>query len=192
MPRFAPSIGAASIEPRPDSPAATIQLSRESRRTGMPSSRARSLESAAPRTAMPRSVRPKNHASPARTATTEPMAAMWSPVKTMGPTVTLTWNGVVKVARGFRSENRGGRMIWTAPMSWATPSVATVSSRRGAVKNRRTTTRSTSAPVAIAATRPMGTATRYGSPTPATVMMATEPASPPISAWAKLMTLVAR
>jgi hypothetical protein len=57
MPRLGPKIGAESMAPRPDMAAATIQLSSERRRTGMPSSSARSVESATPRMATPKSVR---------------------------------------------------------------------------------------------------------------------------------------
>ena len=45
--------GAERMAPTPESPAATIQVMRLRFRTGMPSSMARSLESAAPRMATP-------------------------------------------------------------------------------------------------------------------------------------------
>ena len=52
------------MAPRPERTAATTQVSRDRRRIGMPSSAARSCESAAARTATPTSERTRNHHRP--------------------------------------------------------------------------------------------------------------------------------
>ena len=191
-PRSLPRIGADSSDAMPERPAATIHVTRDSRRTGMPSRSARSFESAAPRMAMPVSLLVKNHASATRTPGTTARASTWSPMKTKGCTRNVTWKGVLKVLIALRCENRVGSQISRAPRIWSRPIVATVRIRRGASKNRRITVASTSAPVPTANARPIGSAAKYGRLQPRTITMATVAASPPISAWAKLMMRVAR
>ena len=84
-----PSVGARSTTVRAARPPATDHSSSESWLTGMPSSRARSMFSAMPRTAMPASVRSRNHDSTARTIGTTASSSRSLPVKVTGPTLTV-------------------------------------------------------------------------------------------------------
>jgi hypothetical protein len=96
-PTLAPSRGALSMAPSPDSTAAAIQVTRDRRRTGMPSRLARSCESAAPRMAMPRSDRARNHHSATPATADAATAIRWSAPNTSGPMRCSKENGAWKV-----------------------------------------------------------------------------------------------
>ena len=62
--------------------------------------------------------------------------------------------------------SRLGRNTAAPPSAWARPTVATVSTRRGAVAKRRITNRSTRAPMAMPTTTPTGPAITQGTSLP--------------------------
>ena len=157
-PRLGPRIWLERMAATPDSPPASTHTIRDRCRTGTPRSRARSFESAAARTATPVSLRPKNQARAPSTTGVATRARTSLASKTSGPTVNDRWNGAVKPVMGLRWAKARGSSTSAAPRIWATPTVATVRIRRGAVKKRRTTTASISAPDRRATTRPRGTA----------------------------------
>jgi hypothetical protein len=165
---------------------------RDSRRTGIPSRRARSFESAAACTATPMRLRVRKARSDSRMTGTATTATRWSPVKTIGPICSVPVRGDCTDSKRSRSVNHVGNAICRAPRSWATPRVATMRMRRGAVKNRRTTVASIRKPVANAVASPSTRAAKYGTSSPATVTVTTPAARPPISACAKLMMRAAR
>jgi hypothetical protein len=78
--------------------------------------------------------------------------------------------------------------------SCASPIVTTIRIRRGAFLNRRTITNSTREPSATPTTSAIGTATQNDSPMIGSVIKDTArlAGTAPRSAWAKLMTLLAR
>ena len=90
-------IGAARMAAIPDRPAASIQTTRLRRRTGMPSRSDRSVESAAPRTPSPVSVREKNHHRAAARSGTASRATMSSVSNAVGSRRNWWCSGNVKV-----------------------------------------------------------------------------------------------
>ena len=147
-------IGAVSMTVRADSSPAMAHTMVDRRRTGMPSTSARSAFSDAARTATPSDVRVRNHASAPATTGTMITMTTWFPVNSTGSSVKLDDSGVRNEFVTSGCPNSDGRPASTPPRIWARPMVASVRMRRGAQKNRRMTTRSTSAPVAAAATAP--------------------------------------
>ena len=84
-----PSVGARRTTVSAARPPATDHSSSDSWLTGMPSSRARSMFSAMPRTAMPASVRSRNHDSTASTIGTTASSSMSLPVNVTGSTLNV-------------------------------------------------------------------------------------------------------
>ena len=115
-----------------DSTAARVQTWASSRRTGMPSSEARSGRSAAARTAVPVSVRRRNSASPPiiSGATTSAIRSFAS--KLTCPTLKLSSKGGGSVRIAGPSPHARGRSSAQKPRICDRPRVATVSCRRGA------------------------------------------------------------
>ena len=163
------------------------------RRTGMPSIPARSARSALARMAMPTSVKRRNGARATSTtgATISARRSLLS--KSCEPSVRWRSKGAatVRSAKVSVPHRRGSRSPPTM-RSWDRPIVATMSSRRGLLKNRRMMSISTSAPSTSEATRPIGTANQNDSPEaamrPTTSIVGTAPRSP----CAKLSARLAR
>ena len=137
---------------------ATTQTPASRRPTGTANMAARSLRSAAARTAMPMSVRARTRATAAMARTATTTATNSSVWKTVVPN--SSWNDpgmrnvLLGAARSVRPHRRGINRAPTA-RNWARPMVATVSTSRGDLRKRRTTTRSMASPMTTAATRPM-------------------------------------
>ncbi len=83
-------------------------------------------------------------------------------------------------------------MIASTTRSAAIPIVATVSTRRDALRNRRTSATSTTAPSTTEPIRPMPSPSQYDQPQKTTRPTAKATGAEPRSAWAKLMTRLAR
>ena len=162
-----PSLGTRIVTVRAARPPAIDHSSIDRRLTGMPSSRARSMLSAMPRTAMPASVRSRNQVSAASTTGTTARSARSLPLNSTGSNSNL-WrlSGVLSELTIGWPPSRSGRKIAAPPRAWARPTVATVSTRRGAVANRRMTKRSTSAPIATPTATPTGPAMTHDQPLP--------------------------
>jgi hypothetical protein len=96
-----PTSGARRKMPMPDMSAASIHTNVDTRRTGTPSSDARSSFSADARTAMPMRVNRKNSPKAVTATTTTMTATTWSPLKTVPPKVKRhVLKGVGKSAGG--------------------------------------------------------------------------------------------
>ena len=139
---------------KPASTPAITQTRVERRRTGMPSSRARSELSATERTATPASVRSRNH--PSATSTTGTTMAMRRsfPLKSTGKI--STWcalSGVVTPPTMEGPFSQPGTSSCMPPKSWASPMVTTMTMSRGAVKKRQRMMKSTRSPSAAPITR---------------------------------------
>jgi hypothetical protein len=134
-----------------------------SRRTGTPSVLARSALSAPPRMAMPMVLLRRNSARPTKHAATPNIATTSLPVKMIGSTVNSTCHGIENASPP--SSNSSTRRNAAPLRSWAIPIVATVRTRRGERKNRRTSRVSTTTPSTIAARRPAANARKYPSAT---------------------------
>ena len=79
-----------------------IHTTVDTRRTGMPSSDARSLFSAEARTAIPMSVKRKKAPRPTTIPSTTTSVTTWSPVKRTMPTLKWKrWKGVGKLVGGI-------------------------------------------------------------------------------------------
>jgi hypothetical protein len=148
-----PIVGARSSAPSAESPAANIHTIVEMRRTGTPRSEARSWFSAAARDAMPTRLNFRNRViAKMRTGTTV-MARTWFAVKITGGrfpatsgTLNSASNGVgMSTTRKSRPNTRGSINSMNTS-TCVTAIVATVSTSRGALKNRLTTVSSISAP----------------------------------------------
>ena len=157
----------ASVSPmgRPTAPArrnmarkastdATTQTTVWSRLTGMPSVKARSARSAAPTMAMPIVDRCRNSARASRHTGTTIMVKMSLALNVTPPKTKLASNGCGRRVPNDWSPKARGRNSPAPVSNCANPMVATVSSRRGAVKNRRMIRPSTRTPSSTAASRP--------------------------------------
>ena len=91
----------------------------------------------------------------------------------------------------LRPHHRGIKMPITTS-SWVTPSVATVTTRRGELRNRRIKANSMTTPAATAITSPAVRPSRYGQPQNRMNDAANAVGTVPSSAWAKLTTRLAR
>ena len=165
-------------------------------RTGTPSSRARSVFSAAARTAVPASDRLRNQASAPTTTGTTPRISRWLPVierpdppRTRGTRAgsrTLPGSGSIPRRRLREQEldaaeqlgetdGRHGRGPGAAPSA-----------------NRRTIPNSTSAPTAKPSTGAVTSDSAQGSSQVRNICIANTPATPAIAPLAKLMMRLAR
>jgi hypothetical protein len=133
---------------------ATVHTTVCSRRTGMPSVDARSARSAAPTMAMPTIERLKNAASATSTAGTTSMVSTSLALKIVPPSSKSHPTGGLSRVSNPSSPNARGSSSAAAVSTCATPMVATVTTSRGAVKKRRMTSISTSAPSTTAAASP--------------------------------------
>ena len=146
LPSGTPSTVACRNRARNDSPAASDHTIVDRRATGMPSIAARSPRSAAARTARPVWVAPRNRATPT-IASGATMAAIRSlALSTTEPISNVQSNGAaMRSDAALRPQSRGV-MIASTTRSVAMPIVATVSTRRDALRKRRTSATSTTAP----------------------------------------------
>ena len=145
----APRNGARSTKVRAASAPARTHTTVVRLRTGTPSSRARSVFSAAARIAVPASEPRRNQASAPTTSGTTAATSRWSPLMTTGPSSKLVEvSGVSNAPSSGDSTPNTRRGIPSSrpPRSWARPMVATVSTSRGAWAKRRITTTSTRPP----------------------------------------------
>lgn len=158
----------------------------------MPSSPARSGESAAARTAVPSEVRWRHHQSPSTTTGTATTTAVSSPPNGTPPTVAGPGTARLKAVTGPRWLARSGRKPFATDRICSSPIVATASTRRGEDSSRWITVAWTVAPTAAAATSPRPTATQTSTCQPGTATSTSDAATPPRAAWATLTTLAAR
>ena len=157
-----PISGAASMADSAERTAATAQTTVDSRRTGMPSSIARSALAALARIPTPTALRRRNSVMSASTTGTTTSTWTWAPLNSNGATV----NSHVerrpeppdRPPSGPPPPNIDGSVISTPDRIWARPMVATVRTSRGAQKNRWITSRSASAPTSAATRMPMAKA----------------------------------
>ncbi len=168
---------------------ATAQTSVCNRFTGTPSRAARSALSALALMAMPTLLSRRKTARPASASGATIIAMRSFPSNTTVPIENSSSNGAARrwPRRGKSTPHRRGRRIASALSTCDSPSDATVSSSRGALKNRRITASSTTAPRARAAITPTGTASRYGQPHAVINITMRTTGIVPMSAWAKLM-----
>ena len=142
-----PFVGAFRTSTAAPSAPTSIHTSRDRRRTGMPRSMARSVFSAIDRTAVPESVRSRNHDSPASTMGAEREGHEVVGRQRRRP----DHRAVLGQARGEpRHEQRSpcpedATANCRPTKIWSNPTVATVTTSRGALPKRRST-RSTPAP----------------------------------------------
>ena len=122
-----PSLGARSTTVSAARPPATDHSSSESRLTGMPSSRARSMFSAMPRTAMPASVRSRNHVSSGQHDGHDGQQQQVVAGERSRGRCRRSWSvsgvGTVGMTSGD-ARARSGRKMAMPPSSWARPMVA--------------------------------------------------------------------
>ena len=158
-----PCPGARSTTVRAANPPTMAHTIVESRRTGIPSSSARSVFSAMARTARPSSVRSRNQLRAASTTGTTATMSRSLPVSTSGWISTCTSVSGVRNdgTRGDRP-NSIGTSISAPPRTWASPMVATVNTSLDAVAKRRITSRSTTIPVTTPAATAVSAATGHG------------------------------
>ena len=187
-----PKIPARKNKARNDKTDANIQTTVDSQPTGIPRSAARSLRSAAARTAVPRVVFDKNK-----------------------PTATIANGATIRAMRSLalrmnvpivNFQSIGGSIRWDAATSphifgtssastvsnWVIPKVATVKTSRGERTNRRTMANSTIAPRTNAPTRPTPKPKRYGNPLKTMRPTDNVAGTNPKSACEKLSTRLAR
>ncbi|MCO5316814.1 MAG: hypothetical protein M9942_00080 [Microthrixaceae bacterium] len=146
-----PRLGARSTSVSAANRPASAQTSVVSRRTGMPSRRARSVFSAAARMPWPARLRCMNHARAPTTTGTTARGNRSLPSRITGPSCTVSADsGVSKGAtiRGTSPKARSASSSSMPPNSWASPIVATVSTNLGAFAKRLITASSTRAPTA--------------------------------------------
>ncbi len=177
-----PSLGARSTTARAATPPAIDHSSSDSWLTGMPSSRARSMFSAMPRTAMPASEPSRNQVSPIRTIGTTASRSRSSPVIVAACTDHRWSPSIVSTLgiAGLEFSHEGRKMAMPAS-SWARPIVATVNTRRGASTNRRMISRSTSAPIATPTATPIAAATPQFQPLSTASVAASAPGTLPMA-----------
>ena len=191
VPSESPTIPARRNTARNASNDANIHTTECTRRTGMPSSAARSASSAQARMATPRRVR-RNSASPTNASGITTSATTSFPPKVNGSTVNERSNGAGKLCGGRPTPNHPGRSNPSPASSWARPMVATVRISRGDRKNRRITSSSTAAPRTTAAAIPTTKATTQLAPLVTTSSTASDAGAAPRSPWAKLRMRFAR
>ncbi len=151
-----PVEGALRMPVSPASRPAMTQTSVDKRLTGMPSSLARSALSATERTAMPASVRKRNHPRAISTTGTTIAINRSFPLKRTGKS--STWcddSGVVTPPTMEGPFSHPGTSSWMPPKSCARPIVTTITISRGAVKKRHRMMKSTNNPSAAPTTRAM-------------------------------------
>ena len=177
-----PSLGARSTTVRAASPPVSAHSSRDSWVTGMPSSRARSMFSAMPRTAVPASVLRRNHTSAPNTAGTTATSSRSFPLNVEEATViSCEVRAVSNPVTRASTPSQPGMKRAAPPSTWARPMVATVRTSRGAVWNRRITSRSLAAPTATPTSTPATAATGHDQPFPTARPAATPPPTPPMA-----------
>ena len=144
-----PAEGVLRMLVRPANKPAITQTRVESRRTGMPSSRARSELSATERTATPASVRRRNQPRATSTRGTTMAMRRSFPLKSTGKIRTCcALSGVVTPPTMEGPPSQPGTSSWIPPKSCANPMVTTITISRGAVKKRQRMTKSTKRPSA--------------------------------------------
>ena len=180
--KLTPWLGALSTTARAASPPAIDHSRSDSWLTGMPTRRARSMFSAMPRTAVPASVPLRNQTRPASTSGTTATSSRSLPLKVTGSIVhCLSDSEVSKPGMRSAAPNQPGMNRAMPPSSWARPIVATVRTRRGALMNRRMTSRSVSAPTTTPAATPMTADSSHGQPLPRVSAAASPPPTPPMA-----------
>ncbi len=171
----------------PDSTAASIQTTVETRLTGMPTRRADSPFSAAARMATPNEENRKNAASAAATRGTSSRIISSRSLSTRNrPTVVLAPNGTGNPAARLSIDSVMRNV--KSRKSWAAPRVATSTISRGALNSLRITVRSKIPPSAAATPSARGRATQYENPPSLTSHAMAAAATAPTSPWARLMT----
>ena len=121
------------------------------------------------------------------------MAAIRSlALSTTEPISNVQSNGAAMRSDAALRPHSRGVMIASTTSSVAMPIVATVSTRRGALRKRRTSATSTTAPSTSEPTRPMPSPSQYDQPQNTMRPTARATGAEPRSAWAKLMTRLAR
>ena len=197
-PSGSPIVPARRIIVTADRNAAIIHATLWVNPTLTPSSDERSALSELARRAMPMLVKRRNENSPAMQSmvTTTPIRSLaW---KMIGWMSRLKSNGCGRVWTGtIRLSARKYGIATARPASnCAIPIVTTMRIRRGAFENRRMTTRSMKDPSTTAPISMSGIATQYGQSCPlgdaATSATHRLAGTAPRSAWAKLMTRLAR
>ena len=187
-----PVKGALRMKASAASPPASIQTIVVLRRTGIPRSRARSVFSAAARTAVPWSVRRRNQASASSTKGATSTISISSPPRRFTPRSSSrsrgTANGPVRLTKSRALEPT----ISMPPSTWARPMLATVTTRRDASRKRRSTSTSTPAPRAMPPATPSASATPNGTSCSRYRPMASTPTRLPIAPWAKFTNRLAR
>ena len=153
-----PMSGAASMADSAESTAATAHTTVDSRRTGMPSSMARSALAELARIATPTALRRRNSVIRPSTTGTTISTCTWAPENSSGETWNDSRSGVLNPPdsppSGPPPPNSDGSVSSMPDRIWARPMVATVSTSRGAQKNRWMTSRSASAPTSAAVRMP--------------------------------------
>ena len=160
VPMGSPTAPARSHIPKNASTVATVQTIVCRRRTGTPSVAARSARSALPRTATPMLLSRSQAASAMNAMGIAIIAITSLPLKIVLPTWNLTENGGSRRLVWKSWPNAWARNRPAPIRTWERPIVATVRIRRGARKNRRMISVSTTIPSKTAATRPVVNATK--------------------------------
>ncbi len=169
------------------------QTSVDRRRTGIPSSRARSALSATERTAMPASVRSRNQPRAISTTGTTMAINRSLPLKSTGKM--RTWcavSGVVTPPTMEGPFSQPGTSSWIPPKSCASPIVTTMTISRGAVKKRQRMMKSTNSPSAAPTSSAMPMQTNQLTWWARLSSTATVAARAPMAPYEKLMTREAR
>ena len=163
LPETTPTTGERSTVASPARSAATTHATVASRRTGMPSSAARSVFSADARVATPRSVRRRKAPRARATSGTTAISSTVFPLNTTP--VIWKWRserGVCRPAEAGCPENARATAYSPNATSWAMPIVATLSTSRDESKKRRASASSRTRPAAPAAATPTTSAAGQG------------------------------
>ncbi len=142
-PTIVPRSGLISTAVTVESAPAITHTTVETRLVEMPASSAPSGLAAAARMAMPYELRFRNSDRPTTIAGTKAITMRCSLCRKRLPMRTVTLNGVGYCATWLIP----GSTAWAKNNTWATPMVATTSASRDALAKRRTTRRSTAAPI---------------------------------------------
>ena len=155
-----PTIGALRKKAIAESPPAMTQTNVPTRLVLIPSCAARSVDSAAARTATPNRDRRRKAERATPLATTTSTAITWLPRNTTGDHVKAKLNGVGNCWLARSRPKARGKMSSKADSSWAMPMVATVRMSRGALAKRRTNRNSATPPTIRALVSPTASPTK--------------------------------
>ena len=184
-----PRMPASRKRARNESPAAIAQTNVDNQLTGIPSMRARSARSAAPRTAMPTRARARNHATAAIASGATINAIRSLALRMKLPMVSRQSTGGSMRCDATVSPHMRGTRIASTASNWVIPIVATVNTRRDAVRATgapaRTRPRHRGRPQRL---MPIPNPRRYGRPENRMRPTASDAGTNPRSACAKLRT----